>query len=83
MKRPSDNIIELPAPSVTLADLATELRSVRELLEQLVSQPQPRTWVTIDEAAALLHRTPQAIRARCRSRRIGIKIGRSWRIDKA
>jgi hypothetical protein len=85
MKRSSpNNIVSLPARPVTLAAIMAELLVQREMIERLVAQPQPvREWVTVDEAAALVHRTPQAIRARCRSRRIGIKIGRSWRIDRA
>jgi hypothetical protein len=31
-----------PVESVTLADVLAELRAQRELLEQLVAQPQPR-----------------------------------------
>lgn len=55
-----------PRP-VTLEGLYAELAAIRELLEQLVLAPSPeRTWLSIDEAAALIHRTPAAVRLRCR-----------------
>jgi hypothetical protein len=38
-------------------------------------------WLTIGEAAALLHRSPQAVRFRCR-RGLGVKIRGQWRISR-
>lgn len=70
-------------PSRSIDDLFEELSRLRELVERLVQPEAQRQWLTVDEAALLVHRTPQAVRYRCRSHRIGIKIGRSWRIDRA
>jgi len=53
------------------------------LVEQAVSAPLPeRTWLSIDEAAALINRTPQAVRLRCRVNRIGQKVNGEWRVDR-
>jgi hypothetical protein len=82
MKQPPDNVIALPDQPVTLGDVLAEVRGVRELLEQLVSVPSgSRQWLTVEQAAALLHRTPQAIRFRCRNG-LGVKIRGKWRISR-
>ena len=81
-------IVSLP-PRHTVDEIFDEVRQVRanleamqEQLDRFVAQPQPeRTWLTIEEAAALLHRTPQAIRFRCR-RGLGVKIAGKWRISR-
>lgn len=72
-----------PRP-ITLESLHDEVVAIRELLEQLVLSPSPeRTWVSIDEAAALTNRTPAAVRKRCRVNKIGLKVDGAWRVDRA
>jgi hypothetical protein len=82
MKRvPPDNVVPFDRP-ITLADLARAIEDLRALVEQMVVQPQPtREWLTIEQAAALVHRSPQAIRLRCRNG-LGVKIAGKWRISR-
>jgi hypothetical protein len=85
MKQPRrDNVIPLPGGGpVTLGDVVAELRSLRELVERFVSQPQPEcVWVTVSEAASLTFRTEAAIRKRCRTRGIGVRVNGKWRVDR-
>ena len=45
-------------PSHSIDDIFAELSRLRQLVERLVVQPAPeREWLTIEKAAALLHRT--------------------------
>lgn len=67
----------------TLDELFAEVRAMRELLERLLPAAPAREWLTVEQAAGLLHRTPAAVRARCRMRGIGVKVRGAWRIDKA
>jgi hypothetical protein len=72
-----------PGP-VTLESVHSEIVALRELVEQLVSTPSPeRSWLSIEEAAALVNRTPQAVRLRCRVNKIGLKVDGVWRVDRA
>ena len=70
---------------VTLESVHAEIVELRELVEQLVVAPpsSERSWLSIEEAAALVNRTPQAIRARCRTSKIGHKVHGVWRVDRA
>jgi hypothetical protein len=62
--------------------LFAELRRLRELVERLASQPQPeRAWVTVSEAASLIFRTEAAIRKRCRTHGIGVRVRGRWQVD--
>jgi hypothetical protein len=82
MKQPPlDNVVPLPGSrSATLVDIWEELKRLRELVEQLVlARSDSRQWLTVDEAATLLHRTPQAVRFRCRQG-LGVKVQGQWRI---
>jgi len=73
-----------PLRPVTLEGLYAELAAIRELLEKLVLAPSPeRSWVTVDEAAALIGRTSAAVRKRCRLNKIGLKVDGEWRVDRA
>jgi hypothetical protein len=76
MKQPRpSNVISLPSGPVTLDDVLAEVRSLRALVERLVAQPQPeRAWVTVSEAASLTFRSEGAIRKRCRTHGIGVRI---------
>ena len=74
---------------VTLADVLEEVRrqrdevrQLRELVERLLPAPAECEFLTISEAAALVHRSEQAIRARCRRGLIGAKVRGTWHIDK-
>jgi hypothetical protein len=79
--RTKQNTVTFPRER-TLEHLFTELAAVRALLERLVVQPQPaREWLTIEQAASLLGRSPQAVRFRCR-RGLGVKISGKWRISR-
>ena len=69
-----------------LATLEAKVDRLVALVEQLVVRPRPppeRAWVTVDEAAALVGRTPAAVRKRCRASKIGHKVDGAWRIDRA
>jgi hypothetical protein len=67
----------------TIEDVYEEVTALRELVERLVQPAAPeREWLSIEEAATLLCRSPQAVRARCRSRKIGAKIAGKWRIPR-
>src|ERR1700722_7305540 len=72
----------LTLEGVKMRDEATK---TRELIEQLVvSPPSPeRSWLSIEEASALINRTPAAVRLRCRVKKIGIKVNGKWRVDRA
>jgi hypothetical protein len=72
-----------PEPVITLESVHAEIVALRELVEQLVSAPSERTWLSIEEAAALVNRTPQAVRLRCRVNKIGHKLNGVWRVDRA
>lgn len=65
--------------------LRKEMRSMRDLIERVVvPAPVEREWLTVEEAAQLIHRTAQAVRARCRTRKkLGVKVDGSWQIDRA
>ena len=86
MKHHATNVAR---PSVdvgrALEALRMEVAELRALIEQLVVSPPPpeRTWLSIDEAAALVNRTPQAVRLRCRVNKIGHKLNGEWRVDRA
>jgi hypothetical protein len=69
-------------PGVTLHDVLTELRDLRALLERLVSSESApeRRWVSAEEYAALTHRSVQAVRKRCRTRGLGVRVNGKWRI---
>jgi hypothetical protein len=73
-----------PEP-VTLESVHAEIVELRELVERLVVAPpsSERSWLSIDEAAALVNRTPQAVRLRCRINKIGLKVNGVWRVDRA
>jgi hypothetical protein len=73
-----------PEP-VTLENVLSEIVALRELVERLVvAPPSPeRGWVTVDEAAALIGRTPAAVRKQCRINKIGLKVDGVWRVDRA
>jgi hypothetical protein len=74
-------IVTLPGRH-TLDEIFDEIVAVRTLLERLIDRPSPpQEWLTIQQAAALLHRTPQAIRFRCR-RGLGVKVQGKWRISR-
>lgn len=68
-----------------LEALTAKVDRLTALVEQLVvSPPSPeRSWVSIEEAAALIHRTPAAVRKRCRLNKIGLKVDGAWRVDRA
>jgi hypothetical protein len=68
-------------PQHTVDDLFEELHRLRELVERLASQPAPDSrWVSAEEYAALTHRSVQAVRKRCRTRGIGVRVNGKWRI---
>ena len=67
----------------TIDDVLAEVRELRALVERLVLQPVPREWLSVEEAARLAGRSPQAIRARCRRRGIDVKINNIWHIDRS
>ena len=69
-----------PSASPTLADVHAEVRELRAMIARLL--PKPREWITCEEAARLVGRTPAAIRARCRVRPIGVKVDGTWRVDR-
>jgi hypothetical protein len=70
--------------SVTLHDVLTDLRDLPALVERFVAQPQPALeWVTVSEAARLTFRIEAAIRKRCRTHRIGVRVNGRWQIDRA
>jgi hypothetical protein len=73
-----------PEP-VTLESVHAEIVELRELVERLVVAPPSSepSWLSIDEAAALVNRTPQAVRLRCRINKIGLKVNGVWRVDRA
>jgi len=65
-------IVSLP-PRHTLDEVFDALAEIRALIEQLIVQPPSvREWLSVDQAAVLLHRTPQAVRFRCRNG-LGVK----------
>lgn len=70
---------------VTLETLEAKVDRLVALVEQLVVPPPSpeRSWVTVDEAAALIGRTAAAVRKRCRASKIGHKVDGAWRIDRA
>ena len=57
-------------------------RDVDDLRAAVVATPK-REWLTVAEAAIEIGRTPQAVRARCRDRKIGVKVKGVWQIDRA
>jgi hypothetical protein len=67
----------------TIDEVYDAVTALTELVERLV-QPaaRAREWLSVEEAAALLCRSPQAVRARCRTRKIGAKIAGKWRIPR-
>ena len=70
--------------SGTLAALEAKVDRLTTLVEQLVSAPSSgRSWVSIEEAAARVNLTPQAVRKRCRTNKIGLKVDGAWRVDLA
>jgi hypothetical protein len=85
-----DRAASAPRPSIDvgceLAAMNARIDRLTALIEQRLpaSSPSPeRDWVTVAEAANLVGRTPAAIRARCRTRGIGVKAdGGAWRIDR-
>ena len=70
-----------PSASPTIADVHAEVRELRAMIARLL--PKPREWITCEEAARLVGRTPAAIRARCRVRPIGVKADGIWKVDRA
>jgi hypothetical protein len=71
------------SPGASLDDVLAEMRTLRELVERLVGQPQERAWVTVAEAASLTFRTEAAIRKRCRTHGIGVLVNGRWQIDRS
>jgi hypothetical protein len=84
-----DRAASAPRPSVDvgceLAAMNAKIDKLTALVEQLVvSPPSPeRDWLSIDQAAELVGRTPQAVRLRCRVNKIGHKLNGEWRVDRA
>ena len=77
----SRHAVSTPFPQHTVDDLFAELRHLRELLERLAIQPAPESrWVSAEEYAARTHRSVQAVRKRCRTRGIGVRVNGKWRI---
>jgi hypothetical protein len=71
----------IPFPQHTIDDLFAELQRMNGILERLASQPAPESrWVSAEEYAALTHRSVQAVRKRCRTRGIGVRVNGKWRI---
>jgi hypothetical protein len=71
---------------VTLEGVYSEVVAVREQLDRierlLLPASAPRQWLTIEEAAALVARSPQAVTGWCRSYHIGTRIRGRWRVDR-
>ena len=68
----------------TLDNLFAELQELRGLIEaRLPAEPPARQWLTPAEAGVLALRTPQTVSTWCRRFRIGVRVGGSWRIDRA
>jgi hypothetical protein len=67
-----------------LEAMRAEIAELRALIEQpVVSPPSERGWVSVDEAAVLIRRSPQAVRKRGRVNKIGLKVNGEWRVDRA
>lgn len=78
-----DTAHHTPSRPHTLDDLFEEVRQLREFVERLITQPRPeRAWVTVSEAASLTFRSEAAIRKRCRTHGIGVRIAGRWRVDR-
>lgn len=80
----SRHVNHIAPDPVTLESVHAEIVALRELVEQLVSAPSSgRSWVSIEEAAARVNLTPQAVRKRCRTNKMGLKVDGTWRVDLA
>lgn len=84
-----DRTTSVIQPSVdvgrVLEVMSAKIDRLTALVEQLVvSPPSPeQSWVSVDEAATLISRTPQAVRKRCRANKIGLKVDGAWRVNRA
>ena len=76
----SRHAVSTPFPQHTIDDLFEQLRHLRELMERLANQPASTRWVSAEEYAVLTHRSVQAVRKRCRTRGIGVRVNGKWRI---
>ncbi len=76
------NVVHIERP-VTIADLADRLDALHRLIEERLPAASQRELLTVEQAALLVHRSPQAIRHRCRRRLIGTKVRGQWFIDRA
>jgi len=89
MSRPATGAVRSRTLDDVFAELAAtnaKIDRLTALVEQTVVSPPPspeQGWVSVEQAAALIGRTPQAVRKRCRSNKIGLKIDGAWRVDPA
>ena len=66
---------------------AATMEALAAALEALVEKPEPSAddpMLTVTEAAALIHRSPSHVRAKCKSGAIqAMADGRGWRIRRS
>jgi hypothetical protein len=72
-----------PHTADDIATLHEKIDALTALVQHALAIQPPRTWVTVDEAAALSGFTPQCIRGWCRAHRIGVFVRGQWRVDRA
>lgn len=66
-----------------LEALTAKVDRLIALVEERVPAPLPeRSWLSVEEAAALAGRSPQTISGWCRSSHIGTRTRGRWRIDR-
>jgi hypothetical protein len=53
------------------------------LAQAMGPAPAVREWLTATEAASLICRSPQAVRKRCRTHKIGVRVNGRWQINRA
>jgi len=81
-----------PAPRpVTLADVYDAVAVLRGEIAELraavapsaPSSTPPRDYLSVEEAADLVGRSPQCVTGWCRAHRIGVMVHGRWHVDRA
>jgi hypothetical protein len=80
------NVTALRRPNLEeeVRALHDKLDALSDLIQRVVLPTlPPREYLSIEEAARLTARSPQAVCGWCRTHRIGVKVGKAWRVDRA
>jgi hypothetical protein len=74
-------IFDHPEPS--LHDVLDAVEQLRGLVERSLSPSSPpREWLSIEEAATLVGRSPQCVRGWCRIYKVGVRVRGQWQVDR-